>query len=126
MTEPDTETFQPNLEAFQEQLGPKVKAVLINSPNNPTGVVYSEETIQKISQLLQEKSREYGHPILLISDEPYRELAYDGVFVPYVTKYYDNTVVCYSYSKSLSLSLIHIYMCIRDSSKECYRLWRIY
>lgn len=119
VTEPDTETFQPNLEAFQEQLGPKVKAVLINSPNNPTGVVYSEETIQKISQLLQEKSREYGHPILLISDEPYRELAYDGVFVPYVTKYYDNTVVCYSYSKSLSLPGERIgYLVIPDEVED--------
>ena len=103
IVEPDTETFQPDLARFRELLGPKVRAVIMNSPNNPTGVIYSEETIRKIGEILKEKSREYGHAILLISDEPYRELAYDGAAVPYVTKYYENAVVCYSYSKSLSL-----------------------
>ncbi|MDO5417063.1 MAG: pyridoxal phosphate-dependent aminotransferase [Lachnospiraceae bacterium] len=100
---PNTETFQPNLKEFAEKIGPKTRAVIINSPNNPTGVVYSEETLEKIGEILRAKSEEIGHAIVLISDEPYRELAYDGVFVPYPTKYYDNTIVGYSYSKSLSL-----------------------
>ena len=77
--------------------------MIINTPNNPTGVVYSDATLTKIGEILDRKEKEVGHPIFLISDEPYRELAYDGVEVPYVTKYYHNTVVCYSYSKSLSL-----------------------
>lgn len=89
--------------AFEERINKKTKAVIINSPNNPTGVVYSEETITRMGEILRKKSKEVGHGIVLISDEPYRELAYDGVFVPYVTKYYENSIVCYSYSKSLSL-----------------------
>jgi len=100
---PDTETFYPNLTEFAEKINPQTKAVIINSPNNPTGVVYSEETLKAIGAVLTEKQKEYGHAILLISDEPYREIVYDGLTVPYVTKYYENTVVCYSYSKSLSL-----------------------
>ncbi len=99
----DTVTFQPNLEAMKEMMTPQTRAVIINSPNNPTGVVYSEETIRKLAHILEEKQEEYGKEIYIISDEPYRELAYDGVEVPYVTKYYDNTVVGYSWSKSLSL-----------------------
>lgn len=99
----DIESFQINFEAFEELLSPKTKAIIVNSPNNPSGVVYSEETILKLTKLLKEKSEEYGHPIYLISDEPYREIVFDGVKVPYLTKYYDNTFVCYSYSKSLSL-----------------------
>ena len=91
---PDTETFQPNLGEFEQML---------NTPNNPTGVVYSEETIRKMAAILEKKQKEYGISIYLISDEPYRELAYDGVKVPYLTKYYDNTIVGYSFSKSLSL-----------------------
>ena len=100
---PNTVDFQPNLAEFQEKINEKTKAVIINTPNNPTGVVYSERVIQTIAEILTEKAKEFGTEIVLISDEPYRELAYDGVFVPYVTKYYSNTVVCYSYSKSLSL-----------------------
>ncbi|MBT9779704.1 pyridoxal phosphate-dependent aminotransferase [Clostridium sp. MCC353] len=100
---PDTETFQPNLAEFEEKINEKTKAVIINTPNNPTGVVYSAATLTKIGEILDRKEKETGHPIFLISDEPYRELAYDGVEVPYVTKYYHNTVICYSYSKSLSL-----------------------
>lgn len=100
---PNTDNFQPDLDALARAIGEKTKAVLINSPNNPTGVVYSEDTIVRLGEILREKSREVGHGIVLISDEPYRELAYDGVFVPFVTKYYENTIVCYSYSKSLSL-----------------------
>ncbi len=100
---PDTATFQPNLAEFKEKITPKTKAVIVNTPHNPTGVVYSEETIKELASILEEKQQELGTVIYLISDEPYRELAYDGVEVPYLTKYYANTVVGYSYSKSLSL-----------------------
>ena len=100
---PNTETFQPNLDEFEKKITPKTKGVIINTPNNPTGVVYSAETLTRMADILRAKEKEYGTDIVLISDEPYRELAYDGVEVPYVTKFYDNTVVCYSYSKSLSL-----------------------
>ena len=100
---PDTTTFQPNLAEFEQKITPKTRAVIVNTPHNPTGVVYSEETIKKLSAILEAKQKEFGTVIYLISDEPYRELAYDGVKVPYLTKYYNNTVVGYSYSKSLSL-----------------------
>lgn len=99
----DTNTFQPNLDVMEEMITEKTRAIIINSPNNPTGVVYSEETIRRLAQILKAKQEELGTEIYIISDEPYRELAYDGVNVPYVTKYYDNTVVGYSWSKSLSL-----------------------
>ena len=99
---PDTTTFQPNLAEFEQKITPKTRAVIVNTPHNPTGVVYSEETIKKLSAILEAKQKEFGTVIYLISDEPYRELAYDGVEVPYLTKYYNNTVVGYSYSKSLS------------------------
>ena len=99
----DTEHFQLNLEELAEKITPKTKAVIVNNPNNPSGVVYSEETIQKLTKVLDDKQKELGTEIFLISDEPYRELVYDGVEVPYLTKYYDNTVVGYSYSKSLSV-----------------------
>ena len=100
---PDTTTFQPNLAEFEQKITPKTRAVIVNTPHNPTGVVYSEETIKKLSAILEAKQKEFGTVIYLISDEPYRELAYDGVEVPYLTKYYNNTVVGYSYSKYLSL-----------------------
>lgn len=100
---PNTETFQPNLAEFEQRLTPNTKIVLINTPNNPTGVVYSEETILKMAEILNKKQKDFGTSIYLISDEPYRELAYDGVFVPYLTKYYSNTIIGYSFSKSLSL-----------------------
>jgi len=100
---PNTVDFQPKLDEFAEKISAKTKAVIVNTPNNPTGVVYSEETIQKMAAIMEEKQKEFGTDIYLISDEPYRELAYGGVEVPYVTKYYHNTVVCYSYSKSLSI-----------------------
>jgi aspartate aminotransferase len=100
---PDTETFLPNLEELKEKLSKKTKAVIVNTPNNPTGVVYSEETIKELSKVLEKKQQEFGNPIYLISDEPYRELVYGDVLVPYLTKYYKNTIVGYSYSKSLSL-----------------------
>ncbi len=100
---PDTSTFQPNLNEFEQKISAKTKAVIVNTPNNPTGVVYSEETIKKLAAILVKKEKEYGTSIYLISDEPYRELAYDGVEVPYLTKYYHNTIVGYSFSKSLSV-----------------------
>lgn len=100
---PNTVDFQPKLDEFEEKITPKTRAVIVNTPNNPTGVVYSEETIKKMAAILEKKQKEYGTDIYLISDEPYRELAYDGVEVPYLTKYYANTIVGYSYSKSLSL-----------------------
>lgn len=100
---PDTNTFQPNLTEFEKLITNRTKAVIVNSPNNPSGVVYSEETVKKIASILEAKQKEYGTDIYLISDEPYRELVYDGVTVPYLTKYYNNTIVGYSFSKSLSL-----------------------
>lgn len=116
---PNTETFQPKLDEFAEKITEKTKAVIVNTPNNPTGVVYSEETIQKLAEIMKEKQEKYGHEIYLVSDEPYRELAYDGVEVPYLTKYYDNTIVCYSYSKSLSLPGERIgYLVIPDEVSE--------
>lgn len=100
---PDKENFQINFEALEQMITEHTKGIIINSPNNPSGVIYSAQTITKLAALLKEKEHLYGHPIMIICDEPYREIAYDGVEVPYVTPYYDNTIVCYSYSKSLSL-----------------------
>lgn len=100
---PNTVDFQPKLDEFEQKITPKTKAVIVNTPNNPTGVVYSEETIKKLAAIMEEKQKEFGTDIFLISDEPYRELVYDGVEVPYLTKYYANTIVGYSFSKSLSL-----------------------
>ncbi len=116
---PDTETFQPKLAEFEEKITQKTKAVIINTPNNPTGVVYSEETIMKLADIMRAKQREFGTEIYLISDEPYRELAYDGVEVPYLTKYYENTIVGYSFSKSLSLPGERIgYLVIPDEAAD--------
>ena len=100
---PSIEDFQIDFDAFAERVSEHTKAVVINSPNNPSGAVYSEQTIVRLADFLREKEKEYGHPIYLISDEPYREIVYDNVTVPFVPNYYDDTVVCYSYSKSLSL-----------------------
>lgn len=100
---PNTVDFQPNLQEFKEKLSPRTKAVIVNSPNNPTGVIYSETTIKNLTAILEEKQKEYGTDIYLVSDEPYRELAYDNIEVPYLTKYYANTIIGYSFSKSLSL-----------------------
>ena len=99
----DADTLQIDLEAFEKAITKNTKAVVVNSPNNPSGVVISEETVKGMCEILYKKQEEYGKPIFLISDEPYRELVYDGVTVPFLTKYYKNTIVCYSYSKSLSL-----------------------
>lgn len=100
---PDTDTFMPNLSELEKRITERTKAVIINTPNNPTGVVYSEKTIQDLAAVLEKKQKEYGTDIYLISDEPYRELVYGDITVPYITKYYANTIVGYSYSKSLSL-----------------------
>jgi aspartate aminotransferase len=99
----DTERFQLKLEEAEKRLTAKTKAVIINSPNNPSGAVYSEKTIRQLAALLEEKQKAFGHEIYLISDEPYREVTYDGTTVPYVTRFYDNTFVAYSFSKALSL-----------------------
>ena len=100
---PEMEHFQIDFDAFEQALTPNTKGVVINSPNNPSGVVYSLETLQKLAGILKEKAAQYGHPIYLISDEPYREIVFSGFQVPWVPHLYEDTIVCYSYSKSLSL-----------------------
>lgn len=116
---PNTETFQPNLTELEEKLTARTKAVIVNSPNNPTGVIYSEETIQAMAEILRKKQKEFGTDIYLISDEPYRELAYDGAEVPYLTKYYENAIIGYSFSKSLSLPGERIgYLVIPDEAAD--------
>lgn len=116
---PDTDTFLPDLDTFAGLITARTKAVIINTPNNPTGVVYPKETLAAIAAVLTEKEAFYGTQIVLISDEPYRELAYDGTEVPYITPFYANAVVCYSYSKSLSLPGERIgYLVIPDELKD--------
>lgn len=116
---PNTETFQPNLTELEEKLTARTKVVIVNSPNNPTGVIYSEETIQTMAEILRKKQKEFGTDIYLISDEPYRELAYDGAEVPYLTKYYENAIIGYSFSKSLSLPGERIgYLVIPDEAAD--------
>ena len=120
---PDVPNFQIKLDAVEAMLTPHTQAVLINTPNNPSGVVYTQKTLEALGALLTQKSREYGHPIYLISDEPYRELAY-GVEVPFVPLIYPNTVVCYSYSKSLSLPGERIgYIYVPDSAADSRALY---
>ena len=120
---PNTIDFQPKLDEFEKKITQKTKAVIVNTPNNPTGVVYSEETLQKMASILEKKQKEYGTDIYLISDEPYRELAYDDVEVPYLTKYYANTIIGYSYSKSLSLPGERIgYLVIPDEASDSEKL----
>lgn len=117
---PNTVDFQPKLDEFEEKITANTKAVIVNSPNNPTGVIYSEETIIKLAEIMERKQKEFGTEIYLISDEPYRELAYDGIDVPYLTKYYANTIIGYSYSKSLSLPGERIgYLVIPDEVTDC-------
>ena len=103
ISKPMEKTFQVDIADFESKINAHTKAVIVNSPNNPSGVVYSEETIKALCEVLERKSKEYGHVIYLIADEPYRELVYADVAVPYLMNYYKNTLVCYSYSKSLSL-----------------------
>lgn len=121
--EPNTTDFQANIEDLERKITPKTKALIINNPNNPTGVVYSEATIRKIASILEQKQKEFGTQIFIISDEPYRELAYDGVEVPFITKYYDNTIVGYSFSKSLSLPGERIgYLVIPDEADDAEQM----
>ncbi len=99
----DTESFQINFDELEKTLNPKTAAILINTPNNPSGIVYSTQTLEKLAALLEKKQQEYGHDIFIISDEPYRDIVFEGVDAPYVSKFYDNTLSCYSYAKSLSI-----------------------
>lgn len=116
--------FQIDCEALGSALSPRTKAVVINSPNNPVGVVYTEETLKALASLLRAKQEEYGHDIYLISDEPYRELVYDGIAAPWVPSFYANTLVCYSWSKSLSLPGDRIgYVLVPDEVNESKRVY---
>ena len=118
----NTRDFQPDIELLRNAITPRTKAVILNSPNNPTGVIYSAETIKQIADVLEEASQKFGSPIFIVSDEPYRELAYDGVDVPYLTKFYRNTIVCYSWSKSLSLPGERIGYIVIPSELDGYKL----
>ncbi len=116
---PVERTFQIDVCDFESRITENTKAVIINSPNNPSGVVYSEETVKAVCEVLRNKELEYGHPIYLIADEPYRELAFDGISVPYLMNYYDDTLVCYSYSKALSLPGERIgYIAVNPNMKD--------
>ena len=117
---PNKEEFTPDLQEFEEKINKNTKAVIINTPNNPTGIIYSEETIKKITEIMNKKEKEIQHPIYLISDEPYREIVYDNVQVPYVTKYYNNTFIVYSYSKSLSIPGERIGYVVIPSEIDCF------
>ena len=120
----DPQDFQPDIADLKSKLTPHTKGVIVNSPNNPSGAVITEENAIALCEVLKEKSAEYGHPIVLIADEPYRELVYGEVKVPYLMNYYDNTIVCYSYSKSLSLPgerIGYIAVCDRmEQGREVY------
>ena len=111
----DIPSFQINWAALEQSISPRTQAVIVNTPNNPSGVIYTRETLKRLAKLLERKSAELGHTIFLIADEPYRELAYDGAEVPFIPTVYANTIVCYSYSKSLSLPGERIgYVCVPD------------
>lgn len=119
----NTKDFQINFEAFEQMISEKTMAVLINTPNNPSGIVYSAETLTHLAGILTEKSKEYGHDIFIISDEPYREIAFDGKETPCVSKFYDNTIMCYSFSKSLSLPGERIgYVAVNPACREAETL----
>ena len=118
------EDWQIDFAAFEKLVTNHTKAVIVNSPNNPSGAVYSEATIKKLAQILQAKEKEYNHPILIIADEPYREIAFEGYTVPYIPKYYANTLVCYSYSKSFSLPGERIgYIVVPDSVADFEKVY---
>lgn len=119
----DTESFQIHFDEFERMMSEKTMAVLINTPNNPSGIVYSSDTLTRLSEILSKKSEEYGHTIFLISDEPYREIVFEGVKAPYVSSFYDHTLVCYSYSKSLSLPGERIgYVAVNPACEEAVQL----
>lgn len=112
----DARTFQPDVAALAAGITAHTQAVIVNSPNNPTGVVYTREALEAVAKLLADKSAEYGHPIYIIADEPYRELVFDGTPAPFIPTIYNNTIVCYSYSKSLSLPGERVgYVCVPDT-----------
>ena len=120
----DPDTFQIDFDLLEKAVCEKTAAVLVNSPNNPSGVVYGEETVKRLAKLLEEKSAQFGRTIYLITDEPYRELVYGGVKVPYLTNYYPHTIVCYSYSKSLSLPGERIgYIFVNPAAKDAKSLY---
>lgn len=120
---PDTAAFQIDFQALQALLSPKVTAVLVNSPNNPSGAVLSTPTLKRLAALLEERQREYGHPIYLISDEPYREIVFPGTDCPYTASLYNNTITCYSFSKSLSLPGERIgYLAVNPAAEEAKRI----
>ena len=120
----EKDTFTPDFIDFKNKINKNTKCVIINSPNNPTGVVYNQSIISQITNILNEKQREFSHNIYLISDEPYRELVYDKIEVPFITKYYDNSIVCYSFSKSLSLPGERIgYILVSSTSNNCDALF---
>ena len=114
------ETFQPDIEVLEKGITPKTKAIIINTPNNPTGVIYSEESLTKMAEVLKKKEKEYGTSIYLISDEPYKEIAYDGAEVPFLLKYHKNSFIGYSYSKSLSLPGERIGYVVANSEMDDY------
>lgn len=119
VVEADTEGFQIHFEKFETLLSENTAAVLINTPNNPTGIVYTEKTIEKLAHILRRKEKEYGHDIYIISDEPYREIVFDSTKIPVVSNYYDNTIMCYSFSKSLSLPGERIgYVAVNPACKD--------
>lgn len=121
---PDTASFQIPMEKVEALISPRTQAIIVNSPNNPSGVVYSRESLAALAALLERKSAEYGHPIYIIADEPYRELVYDGIQVPFIPCIYKNTVVCYSYSKSLSLPGERIgYVYVPGSAQDAKELY---
>ena len=123
-TEADLDQFQINLPSLERAITPRTQALIVNSPNNPSGAVYSRETLEKLAALLSAKSKEIGHPIYIIADEPYRELVYDGAEVPFIPGIYPDTVVCYSYSKSLSLPGERLgYFCVPDGAADSARLY---
>lgn len=120
----DTEQFQINFDALRQRITANTKAIIVNSPNNPAGTVYTEQTLRRLGALLTQMSGKFGHPIYLIADEPYRELVYDGVQAPFIPNLYDNTVVCYSWSKSLSLPGERIgYVCVPDRAENSQALF---
>ncbi len=115
----EIEDFGINFEALKKMVTANVKAIIVNSPNNPSGVVYSHEAIKMLSKFLKDKEKEFGHPIYIVCDEPYREIVYDGLEVPHIPSYYKDTIVCYSYSKSLSLPGDRIgYILVPDQVKD--------
>lgn len=119
-----TDNFQIDLTALERVLTPQTKAVIVNSPNNPSGAVYRETTIRRLADLLRAKEQEYGHPIFIVADEPYREIVYDGASVPCIPLFYDNTIVCYSYSKSFSLPGERIgYIVVPDTAADFARIY---